>query len=331
MVVTMEMWDSFLTYLVIEKKLSAQPNSRGELYLKSRFRILTKHFASTPFNRESFNVFLFSMNRNGYSNAYLNNLIKMAKHLHGFLLARYSYDSGLAEYTYFRKEKTLVEPLTIDEIKSLAEVYINYRYHQEETNRKYKTLIYTLAMTGARIGEILSLEKRHVFESHIVIYGSKVGEERMVPISPFLKGLLQEQIESTTSPYVFAGKSHERIHSDTFNSELKRRAEAIGLKKRVYAHIFRHSFVVQMLKEGVSVVHISRICGHRSLESINSYSHLLLEDLMEAVSYHPLMQQNQGFDTVKGKVKKFFQKLTNANCNITVREDRDSLAIVIQK
>lgn len=324
-----DLWESFYTYLLIEKKLTIT-STKSTSYLYSRFNIIQKQLDGKPFNRESFGLVLMQMKQKGYSNAYLNNLIKMAKHLNGFFLLRYGADLGLSDYTYFRKERTIIDPLTVSEIKALAEVKIPYRYLPEETNEKYRTLIYTLAMTGARINEVLSLKKNHVFNTHVVFYGSKIGDERMVPINKFLYDLLTVQMNKSESDLVFSNKG-KMIHDTTTNADFKRRAEVIGLNKRVYNHIFRHSFVVQMLKEKVSLVHISRILGHRSLESVNNYSHLLLQDLEDAMNSHPMMRQGQTFEQLKEKVKSAVERaISGTQYGLVLKEDYSNLQIQLK-
>lgn len=324
------MWDSFLTYLLIEKKLNILPNSDNERVVRNRFKALCYHFATTEFNRENLGLFLLEKKREGYANSYLNNFIKTARQLQGFLLLRYKYDAGLAEYTYFKEEQKLVDPLSPQEIKALAEVYIPYRYNQNETNAKYRALIYTLALTGGRINEVLTLHKNQVFTTHVVIYGSKVGEERLIPISPFLHNLLLEQIKHSDCDLVFSENGHQ-LSDQSINKDLKKRADAIGLKKNVYNHLFRHSLVVQLLREGVSVVHIQKILGHKSLDSIQNYSHLILEDLTLAMMQHPLVRKEQTLNSVSTKLKEYIERMVSKDLfTCTIQDGREKFSFMIE-
>jgi integrase/recombinase XerD len=330
MVLLLTIWEAYLNYLLIEKKRNIIPGSENERIQHSRFKILCTYFQKTTFNRENFNKFLLEKKNEGKKNSTLNAFIETAKNLHGFLLAEYHYDSGLENYTYFSKERKVLDPLTPDEIKNLAEVYIEYRRNREEQNKKYKALIYTEALTGGRIDEILRLEKKQVFSNYLILYGRKTGQERIVPVSPFLHALLIEQIESSPSQLVFQENGHS-MSDKVINRELKRRAEAIHLNKRVHNHLFRHSLVVQLLKENVSVVHISRILGHNSLESINNYSHLLLEDLDNAMSQHPLNRDTQTFDQLKTRLKSSLTKIMVGSRFVSqIKEDNNSIQIQLQ-
>jgi integrase len=52
-----------------------------------------------------------------------------------------------------------------------------------------------------------------------------------------------------------------------------------GIRKRVYPHLFRHSFATWALRRGMNPVQLKDILGHSSLALITDvYSHLAPED-----------------------------------------------------
>ncbi len=52
-------------------------------------------------------------------------------------------------------------------------------------------------------------------------------------------------------------------------------ARTAGIRKRVYPHLLRHSFVTEMLRRGMNTIHLARVVGHSSLKMINEvYEHL---------------------------------------------------------
>jgi len=57
-----------------------------------------------------------------------------------------------------------------------------------------------------------------------------------------------------------------------------------GIKKRVYPHLFRHSFATWALGQGMNPVQLKDILGHSTLAMItNVYSHLAPEDAYAAL------------------------------------------------
>jgi integrase/recombinase XerD len=61
-------------------------------------------------------------------------------------------------------------------------------------------------------------------------------------------------------------------------------AKLAGIRKRVYPHLFRHSFATLALSRGMNPVQLKEILGHSSLDMItNVYSHLAPEDAYAAL------------------------------------------------
>src|SRR4051812_15683852 len=80
--ISLEQWHDFYEWLVVDRKIKATTHHRDTT--TSRYRKLCNFLSGRPLTRESFNEFISHMKDNGYSNNYMNNLIKLAK-----LLDRY--------------------------------------------------------------------------------------------------------------------------------------------------------------------------------------------------------------------------------------------------
>jgi integrase/recombinase XerD len=73
---------------------------------------------------------------------------------------------------------------------------------------------------------------------------------------------------------------------------VKQLAEAIGLKKTISPHTFRHSFATHMVENGANLRAIQEMLGHESISTTEIYTHLSDELLKEAItSYHPRNQE----------------------------------------
>ena len=61
-------------------------------------------------------------------------------------------------------------------------------------------------------------------------------------------------------------------------------ADKAGVKQRVHPHLFRHSFITEGLKRGVSPVLLSRYVGHTTTRMIDTvYGHIESEDGHKAI------------------------------------------------
>jgi integrase len=57
------------------------------------------------------------------------------------------------------------------------------------------------------------------------------------------------------------------------------------IAKRVYPHLFRHSFITEALRRGMNPLMVAKIVGHSSLVMIQrNYEHLVVDDTYEALS-----------------------------------------------
>lgn len=310
----------FETYLYIDQKLSKTRAAQNR-YLIIKF--LT-YFAKKPFNRQNFNNLVQSLLNKGYKNGTVNKYIALAKHYDKFIGL-----NELSDYKYFHQEQYETVPLTPPEIKKLAEVRIIYKKQRNYLNKLYRCLIYFLALTGCRIGEATSLRKKDLFEYGAVFRNTKNGDTRRVPIP---KWLYKDLIALNQDNLVFTSYRHKELRQPGINLDLKVRAGKIGLKKRVYCHVFRHSFITEMIRQKVPIVYIAEIVGHRDIGSTQHYTHLVLDDLIEAQNCHPLLRETQTYEDIADRVKKTLQRLINLDvCKFTISENKNKLEVELKK
>lgn len=137
--------------------------------------------------------------------------------------------------------------------------------------------------SGARIGEILSLQVKNCFFDSIgakIIISGKTGMRRIRLIES--AALLDE---------VIAGRSQEeRVFPLTHGAarmKIKRIAKRAGIRKRVYAHLFRHSratFLAPHLTESQLCTYLGWVMGS-GMPRI--YIHLSGDDLDETLMKLP--------------------------------------------
>jgi integrase/recombinase XerD len=156
-----------------------------------------------------------------------------------------------------------------------------------------KLLVRVLADTGMRLGELRGLsvdDLRLEGRKHYLKVRGKGGRERLVPISPALHQRLSRYIQRTrkasSSDRIFLSLrrrprsgEHEALTQSGAEQAIHNLAEAAGIRKRVYPHLLRHSFITEQLRQGANPILLARVVGHTSLAMINSvYQHLSLDD-----------------------------------------------------
>lgn len=260
---------------------------------------------------------------NGYSKAYINNMIKIAKHY-----ATFSGNTELSKYTFFKEDrnKLLFEVITPDEIIKLAEVHIKYRKNSDEINLRHKALIYLLGTTGCRIGEAINLTWNDLRQSPIMVIfrDTKNGETRYVPISEFLFDLLNQLPKKNDKIFGIATEW-------MFKYDLKERAVKVGITHNVYPHLFRHSFITTMIQQQCPIALIARIVGHHDWSSTSRYTHLITSDLENALyTYHPLLRGNQTFEMLSKRIEDQLNKIIDIKSfKYIITKNQDTLEIKI--
>lgn len=96
------------------------------------------------------------------------------------------------------------------------------------------------------------------------------------------------------SPYLFPTDSTEHIDGYTVNEIVKKAADKAGLQKSVAtyvdgrdmkkytAHSIRHSYAVQAIKSGIDIRSLSKLMGHKELDTTMIYLRIEESDSVEA-------------------------------------------------
>lgn len=161
-----------------------------------------------------------------------------------------------------------------------------------KTAVRNRALIGLLYRSGLRISEALSLYPVDLDSGAGTVHvrNGKGGRSRLVGMDAGGFGLVDRWL-AVRSGLGFGGLEPlfctlrgGRLSRQYVQEFLGRLAKRAGLGKRVHAHGFRHTFASQLVTEGVSVVAISKLLGHRSIVTTVRYlDHLRPEEAIRAV------------------------------------------------
>lgn len=187
----------------------------------------------------------------------------------------------------------LPEILTLEEIDALIES-VDLSTNEGQRNR---TILETLYSCGLRVSELCNLKLSDLYleEGFIKVEG-KGSKQRLIPISPrairelqlYFLDRNQISIKKDYEDYVFISKRGKNISRITVFHIIKTLVEAIGMKKTISPHTFRHSFATHLLEGGANLRAIQCMLGHESIGTTEIYTHIDKNRLRsEIIEHHP--------------------------------------------
>lgn len=258
---------------------------------------------------------IYGMLSTAYNQAVINNVVKT----NPFLI------KGAILRVKSNKDDKKVDALTIDEQKAFIS-------ELEKSNDEYKDIFYIAMYTGARIGEILGLfgSNINLKTNYIIIDKTLTKNENDEPIVgkttktyagtreiPITKHLIPviSKYASDKNELIFT-KNNEIISPATINSHFKKICKNANIRvlinsnKKVYreagisnvnlktssvnTHMLRHTFATRCIEAGVSAVALSRILGHKDIQTtLNTYT-----SVFNKFKEDELAKINKYFDTI---------------------------------
>ncbi len=185
-----------------------------------------------------------------------------------------------------RREKPVRDVLTRDEIDALERAV---------PNERDKLIIRLFCDCGLRLDELTRLETKDIVRSarqaHLRVLGKR-GRVRDVPIPPSLLRRLDRFIDSRpderSSNHIFLT---QRRHAGVYDAltrmgvyqVVKFGFQRARITKHVYPHLLRHSWMTEMLRNGMNPIQLSIIAGASQEVIASHYTHLNKEDAYDAM------------------------------------------------
>ena len=180
---------------------------------------------------------------------------------------------GIKRFKENKKERYL----SLDEFKALGDLLAQLESNGDESPFVIAALRLYL-FTGARRGEILELQWKHVDLAVGVLRlpDSKTGQ-KTVHLNAAAVEVLTALPRITGNPYVIVGKK-EGSHMVNITKPWMRIRKLIGLED-VRLHDLRHSFASVIASSGGSLVMIGKLLGHTQAQTTQRYAHLFDDPL----------------------------------------------------
>lgn len=177
----------------------------------------------------------------------------------------------------FKPEEGTRMYLTIEEVRKLAQTECEYP--------NIKRAFLFSCLTGLRRSDVLRLTWNDIQEqsgfTRIIFRQKKTKGQEYLDITQQAADLLGER--GNPDEVIFTD-----IHSPTCTNEtIKRWVLRAGINKEITFHCARHTFAVMMLDIGTDIYTVSKLLGHRELNTTQIYAKVLDKNKQKAVANIP--------------------------------------------
>jgi integrase/recombinase XerD len=162
-----------------------------------------------------------------------------------------------------------------------------------------RAIMEVLYGTGIRIRELVNLELSDYSpeEKILLIREGKGKKNRIVPIGDKAKEFLDLYLKTARKMFkprkstrnIFVGASGRSMNVWNVAGQIRMIVKKSGIRKKITAHVFRHTFATHLLENGAGIREVQLLLGHNSIDSTRIYINLSQEYLRdEYMKYHPL-------------------------------------------
>lgn len=193
--------------------------------------------------------------------------------------------------------RKLPDTLSYHEIESLLAA-IDLSTSEGSRNRAMLEVLYS---SGLRVSELVDLKLNNIhFDIGFLRVIGKGNKERLVPVGRDAMKFVRIYIEEVRGKHphhppqkgfeanVFLNRRGKKLTRVMVFTIIKNLALAIGLKKTISPHTFRHSFATHLIEGGADLRAVQEMLGHESITTTEIYTHLDRDYLRQVIlDYHP--------------------------------------------
>jgi integrase/recombinase XerC len=291
----MNLIDSFLEYLLLEKKYSSHTIKAYESDL-----ISLQDFCRLNFDQENISHVNYSQIRSWIvllvdhklSNRSINRKVSSLKSFYKYLQKIKLIDiNPLANHKVLKTSKKIQIPFSSSEVNTVLSSFSIDHSFEASRDRLIVELFYS---TGMRRAELINLRVNSVnfAEKQIKVFGKR-NKERLIPLLPSVIKSLQSYIKkreliNSSDSFLFVTQKGNKVYETLVYRVINNYFSKVSSKLKKSPHILRHSFATHLLNEGADLNSVKELLGHSSLASTQVYTHNSLEQLKKVYKQaHP--------------------------------------------
>lgn len=199
-----------------------------------------------------------------------------------------------------RAPKRLPATLDVDEMARLLTAIRG----DEPVVLRDRAMLELLYSSGLRLGELVGLDPGDVdLDDATVRVTGKGNKQRLLPVGRAARQALRAwlrvrgQLAAEDEPALFVGVRGRRISPRVVQRRVRYWAQRSGLPRRLYPHLFRHSFATHLLESSRDLRGVQELLGHADISTTQVYTHLDFQHLAQIYDEaHPRARRRAGPD-----------------------------------
>lgn len=293
--------ESYLNHIAGVRRYSQHTveNYRRDISRLVRFLGAEEDFAPSAVSDADIDAWIISLSHEGLAPSSINRMISSCNSMF-----KYFMHEGLVTANPFRKTRQLKTPANLPAFvpESRMRNIAGDLAAQVDDSGDFRTcrdalVVLFLYSTGIRLAELIDIDRTDFRRScsELTVRG-KGGKERVVPILPELKHLLQRYLAAIKSGNIckygekalFLTEKGERISRSEVYRIVHGRLAMAGMAGKLSPHVLRHTFATHMMDSGADLREIQELLGHASLNATQVYTHNSIAQLKEVYAKaHP--------------------------------------------
>ena len=282
--------DKFIDYLTLEKSYSHNTINAYYKDLKDFENFSKSKFDNINIEDSNYSIirsWIVELVNSGVSNRTVNRKVSSLKSFFKFLINTDSIESSPLEgHIPLKQKKKIQVPFSKEEISSLLD---SDYFPDSYKGLLQKTIISFFYFTGVRRVELIELKESNLdLKSGVIKVLGKRNKERVIPLLPKIKNLLEEYISERnniiTKPeddLVFLSNKGFKLSEKYVYRTVSEYFKLVSSKTKKAPHVLRHSFATHLINEGADINSVKELLGHASLSATQIYSHTSMEKIKE--------------------------------------------------
>ena len=194
--------------------------------------------------------------------------------------------------------KNIPSVYSTDEIKSLLDAAKKYKC--EDNHLRNYAILVLLAYSGIRISDVTNLKLGDINwrENTIMFVQHKTKRSHSIPLIPEIGNSIIEYIINERhkgSSYLFTKENGDHMTSASITTVINNYfcISPIDIGERHYGpHALRHSIATNLINKSVDLFSVANVLGHSSIDCVNVYAKVDLNNLKKCVLEAPYICEN---------------------------------------